>query len=141
MAVINYYVHYTIADKMTTKVQVSVNNQPVDAGDAVLSLSAEEASIDADDIMANKKYDGVSALEEMTQPEKDTKAHPETLLTEQIWVADELSSCDIMRAYFVSGDVGRQINTQANWDIYTIALRDYITSAGVISASRPVAPV
>jgi len=55
---------------------------------------------------------------------------------EQAWVTEELLFCDVMARFFATGDTGRQVSSQAAWDIYTIDLRDYITG-DTINGSRP----
>ncbi len=63
-----------------------------------------------------------------------------TLSEEIEWISDELTACDVMRAYYATGDTSRQTATAGEWDAYTIALRDYIVD-GAIATAKPEAPI
>lgn len=134
MANINFYVYHESG--VVTAVELYKQTQP----GVFISLVDDEANVDADLIISDYKVVS-DALVEMSQAEKDAKAAPETLENELIWVAGELNQCDIMAAYYRTGDTARQTATEAAWNTYAVELRDYISNDGTINGSRPVAPV
>jgi hypothetical protein len=134
MANIDYFVYHTAGN--IDGVELYKKTQ---SGDFI-ALNAEESTIDPELIYSDYKVEA-GALVEMSQAEKDAKAAPETLLTEQAFVAAELHECDIMTRIFDTGDTTRQVATLAEWNTYAIQLRDYISNNGTITGSRPTRPV
>lgn len=131
--IISYYVYHESGNIVGVELY-----QQTQAGDFIC-LNAEESTIDPELIVSDYKVDS-GALVEMSQAEKDLKAHPETLLTEQAFVAQELHECDVMAAYYRTGDTARQTSTESDWNLYAIELRDYISNNGTINGSRPIKP-